>query len=43
MSSAKAQKDKLLKLSTKDKKLSRLLSFADMSDRDVLFLNYVYE
>ena len=43
MSSVKAQKDKILKLNIKNKKLARLLSFGDLSDRDVLFLNYVYE
>ena len=43
MPSVKEQRDKILKLSAKDKKLARLFNYADISDRDVIFLNYVYE
>lgn len=43
MSSVKAQADKVLKLNVNDKKLARLLNFQDLSQRDTLFLNYVYE
>lgn len=43
MSSAQAQKERILTLNLKDKKLSRLLSYSDLSDKDVMFLNLVYE
>lgn len=43
MSSSLSQKEKILKLSVKDKKLARLLSYSDLSDKDSLFLNFVYE
>ena len=42
MSSSEAQKERILKLNTKDKKLTRLFSYTDLSDRDALFLNSVY-
>lgn len=42
MSSTEAQKERILKLNTKDKKLTRLFSYTDLNDKDALFLNYVY-
>jgi hypothetical protein len=43
MSSSKSQKEKILSLSIKDKKLSRLFFCADLSEKDSLFLNSAYE
>lgn len=43
MSTSKSQKERILGLSLKDKKLSRLFFCADLSDKDSLFINSVYE
>lgn len=43
MSSFEAQKEKILTLNIKDKKLARLLSYSDLTPKDTLFLNFVYE
>ena len=43
MSTSKSQKERILNLSIKDKKLSRLFFCADLSDKDSLFLNSAYE
>lgn len=43
MSSAQAQKQKILKMNIKDKKLTRLLTYSDISNKDALFLNFIYE
>jgi hypothetical protein len=43
MASSKSQKEKILGLSIKDKKLSRLFFCSDLNERDSLFLNNVYE
>ena len=43
MSSAKAQQEKILKLNIKDKKLCRLFHCKELTDKDALFLGYVYE
>lgn len=40
---SKVQKDRLLKLSLKEKKLIRLLYCNDLADDDVAFLNRLYE
>jgi len=42
MSTSKSQKEKILSLSIKDKKLSRLFFCSDLNERDSLFLNNVY-
>ena len=43
MSTSKSQKERILNLSLKDKKLSRLFFCADLTDKDSLFLNSIYE
>ena len=43
MPTIQEQRDKILKLNAKDKKLARLFQYSDLSDSDILFLNYVYE
>ena len=42
MPTIQEQRDKILKLNAKDKKLARLFQYSDLSDSDILFLNYVY-
>ena len=41
--SARAQKEKISKLSIKDKKLTRLFHNKNMNKKDSFFLNYMYE
>jgi hypothetical protein len=41
--SARAQKEKISKLSIKDKKLTRLFHNKNMNKKDSYFLNYMYE
>lgn len=43
MSTTKSQKERILSLSLKDKKISRLFFCADLSEADSLFLNSAYE
>lgn len=43
MSTSKSQKERILGLSLKDKKLSRLFFCSDLSEKDSLFLNSAYE
>lgn len=40
---SKSQKEKILGLSIRDKKLSRLFFCSDLNERDTLFLNNLYE
>ena len=41
--SARAQKEKISRLSIKDKKLTRLFHNKNMTKKDSFFLNYMYE
>ena len=43
MSSAKVQKDKIIKLNTKDKKLTRLFHNKKLTEKDSIVINYIYE
>ena len=43
MSSAKVQKDRIIKLNVKDKKLTRLFHNKKLTSRDNALVNYIYE
>ncbi|KRX04575.1 hypothetical protein PPERSA_04390 [Pseudocohnilembus persalinus] len=43
MQSVKSQKDKILKLGVKDKKLTRLFHNKQLTEQDSALINYIYE
>ena len=43
MISSKVQKDKIMKLSTPEKKLTRLFHNKLLNNKDTILINYIYE